>query len=108
LPEPPADDLATHLLTLITDFSTEIKHCVQGSSGRHNLVQTNNGVFRDFKTAIGRTVPGFIAGLPIAENLTEPYILTDAEEGQGSAGSQIRPIYLTDVRETLVRHVLEI
>ncbi|KAF7350793.1 P-loop containing nucleoside triphosphate hydrolase protein [Mycena sanguinolenta] len=97
LPEPPTDDPVNYLLTLITEFSTEIKQCVQGSSGHNDLIQKNSVAFRDFKVAIKQTAPGFVAGLPVEGNSNVPNILTD-EEGQTSSGISPRPIYLTAVK----------
>ncbi|KAJ6477061.1 P-loop containing nucleoside triphosphate hydrolase protein, partial [Mycena sanguinolenta] len=108
LPEPPTEDPATHLLTLITEFSNEIKQWVQGSPGHNELVQKNNAAFRDFKVAIKKTAPGFVAGLPLKLEGTSsvPYILTDGggKTGGGQTASEsLQPIYLSDVRETLQR-----
>ncbi|KAJ7605171.1 P-loop containing nucleoside triphosphate hydrolase protein [Roridomyces roridus] len=102
VPEPPKDDPATHLLTLITTFCAEIRQAVQGSAESTELIHRHNGVYRAFKGAIAQSAPGFVAGLPLAaEESTgaRPNILTDVEDGTGPSV----PIYLSDVRETLNR-----
>ncbi|KAJ6593012.1 Dynamin central region-domain-containing protein [Mycena capillaripes] len=103
VPEPLTDDPATYLLTLITDFCTEIKQCVHGSSERNNLIQKNNTAFQNFKKAIGQTAPAFVASFPQAmeedsEDSDHLSVSTDGEQENSQ-----EPIYLTDVRETLRR-----
>ncbi|KAF7362558.1 Interferon-induced GTP-binding protein Mx2 [Mycena venus] len=101
LPEPPTEDPATHLLTLITDFCTKIRQCAQGSSEHNGLIQKNNTAFMEFKAAIKKTAPGFVAGLPVEGSSTVPNVLTGEDGDQNPADASLRPIYLTDVRETL-------
>ncbi|KAJ7483869.1 P-loop containing nucleoside triphosphate hydrolase protein [Mycena galericulata] len=105
LPEPSTEDPATHLLTLITEFSAEIKNIVRGSEVPSGLIQKNNAAFGDFKLAIRRTAPAFVATVPGAAGTTSPAISNDDEEGdvgaQDETDSPQTPIYLTDVREAL-------
>lgn len=93
------------MLTLITEFCAEIKSTVKGSasSDASGLIQKNNAAFGDFKMAIRRTAPGFIAVVPGEGGTTSPDIINDEEEGDIGAqdAATKAPIYLTDVREAL-------
>ncbi|KAJ7149427.1 P-loop containing nucleoside triphosphate hydrolase protein [Mycena crocata] len=108
LPPPSTEEPATHLLMLITEFCTEIKQYVRGSLDPSELIQKNNAAFGEFKRAIRRTAPGFVALLPVEGNSTAPdQIINDDEDGDLPADNDSyaaqQPIYLTDVRETLRR-----
>jgi hypothetical protein len=74
------------------------------------LIQRNNAAFGDFKTAIRRTAPRFVAILEGDDGTTQPHIITDDEEEDcntrdESVDSQV-PIYLTDVRKVLRKCVI--
>ncbi|KAJ7766565.1 P-loop containing nucleoside triphosphate hydrolase protein [Mycena maculata] len=105
LPEPSTEDPATHLLTLITEFSADIRHIVRGSSEPNALIQKNNLAFGDFKRAIRRTAPTFVATIQPEAGTASPNIIADDEEGEPAPDTEDAnskgPIYLGDVRETL-------
>ncbi|KAJ7871922.1 P-loop containing nucleoside triphosphate hydrolase protein [Mycena leptocephala] len=105
LPEPSTEDPATLLLTLITEFCAEIRYIVRGSLEPSTLIQSNNAAFGDFKAAIRRTAPRFVATLRGNDGTTQPHIITDDEEGDCDTRDEnvdtLAPIYLTDVREVL-------
>lgn len=74
LPEPPTGDPATYLLTLITEFCTEIKQYVEGSPHRNQLIQSRNKAFGDFKMAIRNSAPSFAAVVQRDGNPCPKYI----------------------------------
>ncbi|RPD63557.1 hypothetical protein L227DRAFT_608779 [Lentinus tigrinus ALCF2SS1-6] len=94
------------VLNLVVTFCAEIMQHVHGSPTYARLVQTNQGTFRRFKTAIRSTAPPFVPfvdGHDVED--TAEYTKLD-EEGQDSAGSgpalSAAPImYLGDVRNRI-------
>ncbi|KAJ7467527.1 P-loop containing nucleoside triphosphate hydrolase protein [Mycena latifolia] len=109
LPQPTTEEPATYLLMLITEFCTQIKQYVRGSLDPSELIQKNNAAFGDFKRAIWRTAPGFVAIVSADGGATAPVeIINDDEDGgeisaEDDAHDAQKPIYLTDVRETLFK-----
>ncbi|KAJ7742281.1 P-loop containing nucleoside triphosphate hydrolase protein [Mycena metata] len=106
LPEPSTEDPATHMLTLITEFCGEIRQIVHGSSNPRGLVQNNNAAFADFKIAIRRTAPRFVALVDADDGSVSADVGSDDEDGSPDAqdkksSSPRKPIYLSDVREVL-------
>ncbi|KAJ7024655.1 P-loop containing nucleoside triphosphate hydrolase protein [Mycena alexandri] len=106
LPEPSTEDPATHMLTLITEFCGEIRQIVHGSSSPSSLIQNNNAAFGDFKIAIRRTAPRFVALVDADSGSALADVVSDDEDGSPEAQDENsfkarKPIYLSDVREAL-------
>lgn len=83
---------------------------MRGSLEPSTLIQSNNAAFGDFKAAIRRTAPRFVATLRGNDGTTQPHIITDDEEGDCDTRDEIvdpqAPIHLTDVREVLRKCVI--
>lgn len=105
LPEASTEDPATLMLTLITEFCAEIESVVKGLEP-NGLVQKNNAAFGDFKLAIRRTAPGFVAIVGGEGGATSPDIIIDDDEGDPREDSADfkKPIYLGDVQEILRKY----
>ncbi|KAJ6610621.1 P-loop containing nucleoside triphosphate hydrolase protein [Mycena sp. CBHHK59/15] len=69
------------------------------------LIQRNNAAFGDFKIAIRRTAPNFVAVVRCNAASRGAEVLSDEEEGEilddQTADNTLKRIYLTDVREEL-------
>ncbi|KAJ7208660.1 P-loop containing nucleoside triphosphate hydrolase protein [Mycena pura] len=106
LPEASTENPATQLLTLITEFSSTIKRYVRGSTDPSVLIRKNHNAFGEFKRAIRRTAPGFVAVVD-ADGDKAPHIINDDdeegefEEDEATGERSRKPIYLSDVREAL-------
>lgn len=59
---PPAvhQEPSTHVLQLLTEFSSDIRGVVQGRSDASSLIQENRAAFRALKIAIRSTAPNFV------------------------------------------------
>ncbi|KAJ7189190.1 P-loop containing nucleoside triphosphate hydrolase protein [Mycena filopes] len=102
LPEPSTEDPATHMLTLITEFCSEIKQIVRGSADPSGLIQSNNAAFGQFKRAIRRTAPRFVAIVEGEGELGGSVdVVSDEDELNTDGGARKKPVYLDDVREVL-------
>jgi hypothetical protein len=104
LPMPSMEDPATQLLTLITEFCSGFKRSVRGASEPSVLIQRNNAAFGDFKIAIRRTAPMFVAQLRTDPNAAECVVLHAEDEEELSVSKETpgdERIYLDDIRETV-------
>ncbi|KAJ7918424.1 P-loop containing nucleoside triphosphate hydrolase protein [Mycena leptocephala] len=61
LPDKVVGEPATHMLKLITAFCTEIRQYVDGQSDMSTLIHDRNDAFAEFKVAINKTQPQFVA-----------------------------------------------
>ncbi|KAJ7852494.1 hypothetical protein B0H14DRAFT_2354758, partial [Mycena olivaceomarginata] len=103
LPEPPTGDPATYLLTLITEFCTEIKQYVEGHRTATSL---SKAAIRPLETLKWQyvTVRPASPRLSNGTAIPVPNILDDEDEevsGNQDARNSYKPIYLTDVRDRL-------
>ncbi|KAJ7081440.1 P-loop containing nucleoside triphosphate hydrolase protein [Mycena epipterygia] len=64
LPDKIVGEPATHMLNLITAFCTEIREYVDGQSDMSALIHERNAAFAEFKLAINKTQPQFVARVP--------------------------------------------
>ncbi|KAJ3559503.1 hypothetical protein NM688_g304 [Phlebia brevispora] len=60
LPPPPPENAASELLHLVTSFSAEIDHLIQGREQYEALIQRYRPAYKDFKRDIRRTAPRMV------------------------------------------------
>ncbi|KAJ7032332.1 P-loop containing nucleoside triphosphate hydrolase protein [Mycena alexandri] len=106
LPEPSTEDPATHMLTLMTEFCGEIRQIVHGSLSPSGLIQNNNAAFGEFKIAIRRTAPRFVALVHADGGNALPDVVSDDEDENPevldeNSSKARKPVYLSDVREVV-------
>lgn len=108
LPEKVVGEPATHMLNLITAFCTEIRHYVDGQSDMSTLIHERNEAFTNFKTAINKTQPRFVALVPGQAGTDATYPIQIDDNPSASATeliTQKKTVYLTDVRNHIEKYV---
>ncbi|KAJ7185818.1 P-loop containing nucleoside triphosphate hydrolase protein [Mycena filopes] len=108
LPDKVVGEPATHMLNLITAFCTEIRHYVDGQSDMSTLIHERNEAFGNFKTAINKTQPRFVArvpGQPGGDPTFPIQIDTDVPGSATELIAQQRSVYLTDVRIHIAKSI---
>ncbi|KAJ7735808.1 P-loop containing nucleoside triphosphate hydrolase protein [Mycena metata] len=107
IPEKVVGEPATHMLNLLTAFCTEIRHYVDGQSDTSALIHERNEAFANFKTAINKTQPHFVARVPgQAGDATYPIQIDDDPAPSATELiSQNKTVYLTDIRTHLAKSI---
>ncbi|KAJ7223681.1 P-loop containing nucleoside triphosphate hydrolase protein [Mycena haematopus] len=98
---------ATHMLNLITAFCTDIRLFVDGQSDMSVLIHERNTAFAQFRHAIKKTQPQFVARVPKPEG-TSGFPIQIDNEIPATATNLIawqKPVYLTDVRTHIAKSI---
>ncbi|KAK7044850.1 P-loop containing nucleoside triphosphate hydrolase protein [Favolaschia claudopus] len=109
LPPKAVGDPATHMLNLITSFCTDIRQYVDGQSDMSILIHERNAAFTEFKEAINKTQPKFVAQLPGQAGTHGFPIQIDNEGGKPPSATDLiasqKPVYLTDVQAHIAQSI---
>lgn len=106
LPDKVVGEPATHMLKLITAFCTEIRQYVDGQSDMSTLIHDRNDAFAEFKVAINKTQPQFVARVPGQAGTHATFPIQIDVEPPASATELIasqKRIFLPDVRTHIAK-----
>lgn len=96
---------ATHMLSLITAFSSDVQAYVRGGSETSRLIHDNRGAYGALKIAIRRTAPDFLPFLPTEPRGDFVNSLDDGEEDL-LTDDCAKPFNLLDMRRHINKFVI--
>ncbi|KAJ7108734.1 P-loop containing nucleoside triphosphate hydrolase protein [Mycena epipterygia] len=108
IPDKIVGEPATHMLNLITAFCTEIRQYVDGQSDMSVLIHERNAAFAEFKLAINKTQPQFIARVPGQAGTHATYPIHIDNDPSASATDLIatqKSVFLTDIRNHIAKSI---